>query len=60
MNKTASRKQQYAEAAQQRAKNLWVEKNAQATKILFEGAYVSAPIWKTIASALITQWQIAP
>jgi cell division protein FtsI/penicillin-binding protein 2 len=29
-------------------------------KILFEGAYVSAPIWKTIASALITQWQIAP
>ena len=29
-------------------------------KILFEGAYVAAPIWKTIASALITQWQIAP
>ena len=29
-------------------------------KILFEGAYVAAPIWKTVASALITQWQIAP
>jgi len=29
-------------------------------KVLFEGAYVSAPIWKTVASALITQWQIAP
>jgi cell division protein FtsI/penicillin-binding protein 2 len=29
-------------------------------RILFEGAYVAAPIWKTIASALITQWQIAP
>lgn len=29
-------------------------------KILFEGAYVSAPIWKTIADALITRWQIAP
>jgi cell division protein FtsI/penicillin-binding protein 2 len=29
-------------------------------KILFEGAYVAAPIWKTIADALITQWQIAP
>ena len=29
-------------------------------KVLFEGAYVAAPIWKTVASALITQWQIAP
>ena len=29
-------------------------------KILFEGAYVAAPIFKTVASALITQWQIAP
>ena len=29
-------------------------------KILFEGAYVAAPIWKTVASALITQWNIAP
>ncbi len=29
-------------------------------QILFEGAYVAAPIWKTVASALITQWQIAP
>ena len=29
-------------------------------KILFEGAYVAAPIWKSVASALITQWQIAP
>jgi cell division protein FtsI/penicillin-binding protein 2 len=29
-------------------------------KILFEGAYVAAPIWKTVAQALITQWQIAP
>ncbi|HEY9286996.1 MAG TPA: penicillin-binding protein 2 [Candidatus Dormibacteraeota bacterium] len=29
-------------------------------KILFEGAYVAAPIWKTVANALITQWQIAP
>jgi cell division protein FtsI/penicillin-binding protein 2 len=29
-------------------------------KILFEGAYVAAPVWKTVASALITQWQIAP
>ncbi|HEV2014308.1 MAG TPA: penicillin-binding protein 2 [Candidatus Dormibacteraeota bacterium] len=29
-------------------------------KLLFEGAYVAAPIWKTVASALITQWQIAP
>lgn len=29
-------------------------------KILFEGAYVAAPIWKAVASALITQWQIAP
>ena len=24
-------------------------------KVLFEGAYVAAPIWKTVASALITQ-----
>ncbi|HEY4844476.1 MAG TPA: penicillin-binding protein 2 [Candidatus Dormibacteraeota bacterium] len=29
-------------------------------QVLFEGAYVAAPIWKTVASALITQWQIAP
>jgi cell division protein FtsI/penicillin-binding protein 2 len=29
-------------------------------QILFEGAYVATPIWKTVASALITQWQIAP
>ena len=29
-------------------------------RVLFEGAYVAAPIWKTVASALITQWQIAP
>jgi cell division protein FtsI/penicillin-binding protein 2 len=29
-------------------------------KVLFEGAYVAAPIWKTVASALITQWQVAP
>jgi cell division protein FtsI/penicillin-binding protein 2 len=29
-------------------------------RILFEGAYVAAPIWKTVASALITQWNIAP
>jgi cell division protein FtsI/penicillin-binding protein 2 len=29
-------------------------------KVLFEGAYVAAPIWKAVASALITQWQIAP
>jgi cell division protein FtsI/penicillin-binding protein 2 len=29
-------------------------------KVLFEGAYVAAPIWKTVANALITQWQIAP
>lgn len=29
-------------------------------KILFEGAYVAAPIWKTAATALITQWNIAP
>jgi len=29
-------------------------------KVLFEGAYVAAPIWKQVASALITQWQIAP
>jgi cell division protein FtsI/penicillin-binding protein 2 len=29
-------------------------------KILFEGAYVAAPIWKTVASALITRWNIAP
>ncbi len=29
-------------------------------KVLFEGAYVAAPIWKTVAQALITQWQIAP
>jgi len=29
-------------------------------KILFEGAYVAAPIWKAVASALITQWSIAP
>lgn len=29
-------------------------------QILFEGAYVAAPIFKTVASALITQWQIAP
>jgi cell division protein FtsI/penicillin-binding protein 2 len=29
-------------------------------KVLFEGAYVAAPIWKSVASALITQWQIAP
>ena len=29
-------------------------------KILFEGAYVAAPIWKAVANALITQWQIAP
>src|SRR5438309_1049673 len=28
-------------------------------KVLFEGAYVAAPIWKTVASALITQGQIA-
>jgi hypothetical protein len=29
-------------------------------QVLFEGAYVAAPIFKTVASALITQWQIAP
>jgi len=29
-------------------------------KILFEGAYVAAPIWKSVATALISQWQIAP
>jgi len=29
-------------------------------KVLFEGAYVAGPIFKTVASALITQWQIAP
>jgi cell division protein FtsI (penicillin-binding protein 3) len=29
-------------------------------KVLFEGAYVAAPIWKTVASALVTRWQIAP
>ena len=29
-------------------------------KVLFEGAYVAAPIWKAVASAVITQWQIAP
>ncbi len=29
-------------------------------KILFEGAYVAAPIWKSVASALITQWNIVP
>lgn len=29
-------------------------------QILYEGAYVAAPIWKSVASALITQWQIAP
>ena len=29
-------------------------------KVLFEGAYVAAPIWKQVASALITQWNIAP
>jgi len=29
-------------------------------KILFEGAYVAAPIWKAVASALITRWNIAP
>ncbi|HYM49640.1 MAG TPA: penicillin-binding protein 2 [Candidatus Limnocylindrales bacterium] len=29
-------------------------------KTLYEGAYVAAPIWKTIASALITRWNIAP
>jgi cell division protein FtsI (penicillin-binding protein 3) len=29
-------------------------------KVLFEGAYVAAPIWKSVASALVTQWQIAP
>jgi len=29
-------------------------------QILYEGAYVAAPIFKTVASALITQWQIAP
>jgi cell division protein FtsI/penicillin-binding protein 2 len=29
-------------------------------KVLFEGAYVAAPIWKQVATALITQWSIAP
>ena len=29
-------------------------------QVLYEGAYVAAPIWKSVASALITQWQIAP
>ena len=29
-------------------------------QILYEGAYVAAPIFKTVASALITRWQIAP
>jgi len=29
-------------------------------RILFEGAYVAAPLWKTVATALITQWNIAP
>jgi cell division protein FtsI/penicillin-binding protein 2 len=29
-------------------------------KVLFEGAYVAAPIWKTVASAIIAQWNIAP
>jgi stage V sporulation protein D (sporulation-specific penicillin-binding protein) len=29
-------------------------------KILFEGAYVAAPIWKAIATAMITRWNIAP
>jgi cell division protein FtsI (penicillin-binding protein 3) len=29
-------------------------------QMLYEGAYVAAPIFKTVASALITQWQIAP
>jgi cell division protein FtsI/penicillin-binding protein 2 len=29
-------------------------------QVLYEGAYVAAPIFKTVASALITQWQIAP
>jgi cell division protein FtsI/penicillin-binding protein 2 len=29
-------------------------------KILFEGAYVAAPIWKQMASAMITHWNIAP
>lgn len=29
-------------------------------KVLFEGAYVAAPIWKTVAAALVTQWNIAP
>jgi cell division protein FtsI/penicillin-binding protein 2 len=29
-------------------------------KILFEGAYVAAPIWKQLASAMITHWNIAP
>src|SRR5438067_5520785 len=29
-------------------------------KILFEGAYVAAPIWKSVATALISQCQIAP
>ena len=29
-------------------------------KMLFEGAYVAAPIWKAVASALITRWNIAP
>jgi len=29
-------------------------------KTLFEGAYVAAPIWKAVASALITRWNIAP
>jgi cell division protein FtsI/penicillin-binding protein 2 len=28
--------------------------------VLFEGAYVAAPIWKTVASAIIAQWNIAP
>jgi cell division protein FtsI/penicillin-binding protein 2 len=29
-------------------------------KILFEGAYVAAPIWKEIAQQMIVQWRIAP
>ncbi len=29
-------------------------------KIQREGAYVAAPIWKSVATAIITQWNIAP
>ncbi|MHB8572030.1 MAG: peptidoglycan D,D-transpeptidase FtsI family protein [Candidatus Dormibacteria bacterium] len=29
-------------------------------KILFEGAYVAAPVWREIASQIVVQWRIAP